>query len=322
MSHFVMCLQWISITMRRTSCLTCFRSRCVVPCVLTLNNHDVTVNSLIVMRREWSPFRDNSVTNYFFSSGSSAFVDFANLGELWDFEMDWRHDILHILTETGIDFFVFPIQKSSLTRQNQIFHCTICAQISDVIPFTHSVLDGFRHPLYDCNRWLCIWTFVILPLRCLFLCFCQWYLTDAMFSCHDSKASSRDWIPMFWSVSYHHDQSNHNDIEESPHRHFDSFTDTLCQRTHGGICDINSTTYRWKICAEYSARVSTCGCRIVIVVQLTILNWICFFFRFFCFLHHPCDPRSLFSVLHVFREFGYFWKNVLFYLGSHLSWNV
>ena len=46
-----------------------------------------------------------------------------------------------------LTFFVSPIQKSSLIRPDLIFHCTICAQISDVIPFTHSVLNGFQTSL-------------------------------------------------------------------------------------------------------------------------------------------------------------------------------
>ena len=145
-----------------------------------------------------------------------------------------------------------------------------------------------------------IWTFVILLLHCWFLYICHWYLSDAIFSCHDSKALSRDWIPKLWSVSYHHDKSNHNDIEESSHRHYDSFKGTLCQRTQWGICDINHTTYRWKICGEYSARVSRCGSRIVIVIQLTTLNSSYLFPFSFCLLVRPCDPGSLFSIHHGF----------------------
>ena len=138
------------------------------------------------------------------------------------------------------------------------------------------------------DDYVLMWTFVILLLHYWFLCFRQWYLSDAIFSCHDSKRLSRDWSSMFWSVSYHHDQCNYNDTVESSHRHFDSFKGTLCQRTQWGICDIKNTRYRWKICVEYSASQDVC------LVSSSSSNWrFSIQAIFFVFSLIPCSSMKI-----------------------------
>ena len=83
MCHFVISHQWIRVTLRRTSCLTCFRSRCEVLCVLTQNKHDVTMNSLIMIRRNeiaipWQ-VRDNLFLLKLFVSISRSFEPWRTL---------------------------------------------------------------------------------------------------------------------------------------------------------------------------------------------------------------------------------------------------